>query len=45
MGGGGGGGGNRIYDVIYMFTVSRDGKFSNLLRNDPKMEPKKGSLL
>ena len=30
-----------IYYVIYMFTVSRDGKFSN----DPKVERKKGSSL
>ena len=33
---------DRIYYVIYyIFTVSRDGKFSNMLRNDPKVERKK----
>ena len=31
--------------VIYMFTVSRDGTFSNMLRNDPKVEFKKGILI
>ena len=33
------------YITSYMFTVSRDGKFSNMLRNDPKVERKKGSSL
>ena len=31
------------YIVIYMFTMSRDRKFSNMLRNDLKVERKKGS--
>ena len=36
---------DKIYYVIYMFRVSRDGKFSNMLSNDPKVERKKGSSL
>ena len=36
---------DRIYYIIYMSTVSRDGKFSNMLRNNPKVESKKGSSL
>ena len=36
---------DRIYYIIYMYTVSRDGNFSNMLRNDPKVEHKKGSSL
>ena len=34
-----------ITSYMFYFTVSRDGKFSNMLRNDPKVERKKGSSL